>query len=186
MAAAFAAERELRERNEAMRRAFAAVPGGPENLATIEGLVAASERVADASPSAADERLLDAALAQDEAAAAAGPRSILSELVGRTPGEADALIRERAATIERGLEAHDLFLEERRQRAQTQLVRDALRRVPGGGALITTLENGRGPAPDSGGFAASTTKHSPPSARSLKETTECAEPSPSSRMATRR
>ena len=155
MAAAFAAERELRERNEAMRRAFAAVPGGPENLATIEGLVAASERVADASLSAADERLLDAALAQDEAAAAAGPRSILSELVGRTPGEADALIRERAATIERGLEAHDLFLEERRQRAQTQLVRDALRRVPGGGALITTLENGRGPAPDSGGFAAS-------------------------------
>ena len=152
---AFRAERELRERNAALRRAFEVVPGGPENLATIEALVDASERVAgggvkggmNGGLSDAEERLFAAGLAQDEAAAVAGPASVLPELAsvlpeltGRTPGEAEALIRERAGEIERGLEAHDSFLDERRRRSANDPVRRRLLGTPGGAGLISTLE----------------------------------------------
>ena len=124
---ALRAERDVTDRNAALRRAFEVVPDGPKQLATIEALVDASERIAGLDP--AEERLFEGALAEDEAAAAAGPPSILSELAGKTPGEANALIRARAGEIERGLEAHDTFLDERRRRRRNAPLREHLRRT---------------------------------------------------------
>ena len=148
---AFNKERFLRERNEAMTHAFEAVPGGPESLVTINSLLADSPartrstgRGGGTLSREAEERLFEAGLADEEAAVVAGPPSVLREvrrkLDDRTARERELVIRDSASKIPRGLEALDSFREEGRQREQNDLVGAALRRVPGGDALVTTLE----------------------------------------------
>lgn len=109
-------EQRVQERVGSLRRAFAVVPDGPKHLAAIERLADAAGRIGRGLP-AEEERLFEAALAEDAAAS----RSTAGRLSGatrpdlrsRSAGEAKALIRQEAAKIPLGETALDAILDER-------------------------------------------------------------------------
>ena len=133
----------LRERNAAMRRAFGAVPGGPEALATLEMRVEATRPSAPPRPQLsrdAEERLFEAELAIEERSAAAGPPSVVREvqraLAAESEAEREALIRDIASKIPMGIEALDSFRREQAFEAQEEVIRRTFLGVPGGAELL--------------------------------------------------
>lgn len=141
---------DLRAHNAARRRAFDAVPGGAETRAAIELAAAAtspSRLTADA-----EERLFASALAQEEAAAVAGPPSVLRQ-VREALNEDDkrmreAKIRDVASTVPLGLETLDAFRLERELDAREAVVRSELDEPGHPDAVPPALR--RAPLPSSG------------------------------------
>ncbi len=119
---------ELRAQNAARRRAFDAVPDGSETRAALELAAAAtspSRLTADA-----EERLFASALAQDDAAAVAGPPSVLRQVREALREEDERLreakVRDIASTVPLGLESLDAFRLERELDAHEAAMRSEL------------------------------------------------------------